>query len=134
MSRNKGWRGVDFDGTLCKYDGWQGCGHCGEPIPKMVERVKRWLAQGDEVRIFTARVYCPNIPALGAPQSDWDFWEKRKNEVAVSTQAIESWCLEHLGQVLPITCVKDFGMFELWDDRAVQVIPNTGLRVDRAEY
>lgn len=39
---------------------------------------------------------------------------------------IERWCLEHIGIVLPVTNVKDYGMIELWDDRAVQVIPNTG--------
>jgi hypothetical protein len=31
---------------------------------------------------------------------------------------------------IPITCCKDRGMIELWDDRAVQVIENTGERVD----
>ena len=42
------------------------------------------------------------------------------------------WCQAHLGRVLPVTCVKDFGMVELWDDRAVQVVPNDGRRVDEA--
>ena len=28
----KEWLGVDFDGTLAKYDGWQGHTHLGEPI------------------------------------------------------------------------------------------------------
>ena len=35
-------------------------------------------------------------------------------------------CQEHLGQVLPITCVKDFHLWQFWDDRSVQVITNTG--------
>ena len=39
---------------------------------------------------------------------------------------IENWCLKHLGQKLAVTNVKDYNMLELWDDRAVQVIPNTG--------
>jgi hypothetical protein len=39
---------------------------------------------------------------------------------------IEAWCIKHIGQSLPITCQKDYGMIELWDDRCVQVIPNTG--------
>ena len=25
--------------------------------------------------------------------------------------------------------MKDYGMIELWDDRAVQVVPNTGIRI-----
>jgi hypothetical protein len=32
--------------------------------------------------------------------------------------------------VLPITNVKDYGMYELWDDRAKQVVPNTGVAVE----
>jgi hypothetical protein len=35
-----------------------------------------------------------------------------------------------LGQKLEVTCVKDLGMEQLFDDRAVQVVPNTGKRVD----
>ncbi len=35
--------------------------------------------------------------------------------------------MKHIGKELEITNVKDFGMIELWDDRAVQVIPNTGI-------
>ena len=31
---------------------------------------------------------------------------------------------------LEITNVKDFYMIELWDDRVVQVVPNSGQRVD----
>ena len=53
---SEGWIGVDLDGTLAEYLGWQGMGHIGEPIAPMVERVKAWLAEGKDVRIFTARV------------------------------------------------------------------------------
>ena len=51
-----GWIGVDLDGTLAYYDQWRGALHIGEPIPVMLERVKRWLDEGKDVRIFTARV------------------------------------------------------------------------------
>lgn len=104
-----GWIGVDLDGTLAEYDTWRGVSHIGKPIPKMVDRVKRWLSQGIEVRIFTARVFGEDRAVVIAP--------------------IKAWCLEHIGQELPITCTKDYGMVELWDDRAVQVVPNTGERV-----
>lgn len=107
-----GWIGVDLDGTLAKYDHWRGIEHIGEPIDPMVYRVKQWLAQGREVRIFTARV------------ADTD----TNNLIIVQT--IDKWCLEHIGVKLPVTNVKDFEMVELWDDRAVQVYPNTGVRVD----
>jgi hypothetical protein len=105
-----GWTGVDLDGTLAEYGGWQGEDHIGAPIPVMIERVKRWIAEGREVRIFTARVQ--------EPCSD---------EVIATIQA---WCERHIGCVLPITNQKDYDMVALWDDRCVQVECNTGRRMD----
>ena len=32
----EGWIGFDLDGTLAKYDGWQGLDHIGEPIEAIV--------------------------------------------------------------------------------------------------
>ena len=98
-----GWIGVDLDGTLAFYDGWKGPSHIGPPVPTMVNRVKTWLREGKEVKIFTARASVPELIPF-----------------------IEEWCKTHLGVVLPVTNIKDFGMIELWDDRAVGVIPNTG--------
>ena len=43
---NNGWIGVDLDGTLAYYDGWQGIDHIGEPILPMLNRVTKWLEQG----------------------------------------------------------------------------------------
>lgn len=109
-----GWIGVDLDGTLAHYDGWKGIDHIGEPIPAMVERVKRWLADGHDVKIMTARVSVGN--ALG----------RAIDEAVKAEQAIRKWCVEHIGQELPVTSTKDFGMIELWDDRCVAVEANTG--------
>jgi hypothetical protein len=106
----KGWIAVDLDATLAHYDGWKGPDHIGAPIPAMVERVKRWRAEGIEVRIFTARI--------------WGGGDQR--DVEQVRAAIERWCAEHIGEVLPVTNVKDWSMRELWDDRCVQVAPNTG--------
>lgn len=111
---NKGWHGVDLDGTLAHYDSWHGPEHIGAPIPKMIERVKIWLGTRQEVRIFTARVYA-------APNN-----AEQQIAAAVSMLAIQDWCLENFGMHLPVTCQKDFAMIDLWDDRAVQVVPNTG--------
>lgn len=105
---SNGWIGVDLDGTLAVYDGWQGEEHIGDPVPAMLERVLAWRAAGVDVRIFTARI-AENSRAL---------------------PYINVWCEMHLGEVLPVTCKKDYGMIELWDDRAVQIIPNTGRRAD----
>ena len=100
---------VDFDGTLSTnyvrhgehYDpSW-----VGEPIVKMINRVKRWLADGDEVEIFTARVH----PKNGL------------FEIKLAEKAINGFCLEQFGRVLPITCMKDPEFKEFWDDRAVRV-------------
>jgi hypothetical protein len=108
-----GWIGVDLDGTLATYDGWKGADHIGDPVPAMVERVKAWVAGGQEVRVFTARVSLDN-PGV-APDA-----------VRFVARAIEDWCELHIGVRLPITNTKDYGMIELWDDRAVTVEPNTG--------
>ena len=112
-----GWIGVDLDGTLAEYDGWKGIDHIGTPIPKMLQRVKDWIKDGKTVKIMTARVH---------PNQD-----RRKLEV--TKYWIAKWCLEYIGEELEITCEKDMEMEELWDDRCIQVVPNTGERVDGKE-
>jgi hypothetical protein len=107
-----GWIGVDLDGTLAHYEGWQGPEHIGPPVPRMVDRVKAWRSEGWTVKIFTARVSTPD-----------------EKEAIRVISAIRAWCYQHLGEYLPITNVKDYGMVELWDDRAVQVEQNTGVAV-----
>lgn len=114
----KGWIGVDLDGTLAHYDKWRGADHIGEPIKLMVDRVKAWRSAGQAVKIFTARV---------DGGSDSGIEEMR--EVEVVRGHIEAWCLKHLGEVLPVTNRKDYGMIQLWDDRCVQVYPNSGVTV-----
>lgn len=114
---HSGWIGVDLDGTLAHYDGWVGIHHIGDPVALMVERVKAWLKRGERVKIFTARVAGHGLPVLQADGS---------SVPADCIGPIEEWCVKHLGQKLEVTNVKDFGMVELWDDRAVQVVPNTG--------
>lgn len=104
-----GWIGVDLDGTLAHYDGWKGEQHIGEPVPAMAARVRKWLADGLDVRIFTARVAIPD--PMG--------------RIKVR-KVIDEWTLKYFGQILPVTCRKDYGMIELWDDRAVRVRLNTG--------
>lgn len=114
--RSDAWIGVDLDGTLAHYDGFKGIGEIGEPIAPMVERVKGWLRDGKNVRIFTARMHGHGMQLIGGGVAD------------VKTP-IEQWCLKHIGQVLDVTNAKDFGMIELWDDRCIQVESNTGIPV-----
>jgi len=132
------WYGVDFDGTLVHYEKWQGATHVGAPVPLMVERVKKWLDEGKDVRIFTARVYplmtvMPN-DNIDQVLSRFEEVTSRHVEATQAVLAIQTWCKEHLEKVLPITCVKDYGLVELWDDRAIQIIKNTGLRADLDEW
>ena len=78
----------------------------------MLERVKHWVATGVTVRIMTARV-----SGLGM-------------EVVIAEGVIQDWLEGHGLPRLSVTCRKDYQMYELWDDRAIQVIPNTGKRAD----
>lgn len=100
------WIGVDLDGTLAKhYTGPFEETKIGAPVEKMVNRVKEWLDDGKTVKILTARA---------ATMTD------------AARKAVEAWCKEHIGQVLEITAMKDPGMTELWDDRAISIKADTG--------
>ena len=119
------WIGIDLDGTLAEYHGWEP--GIGAPVPRMLARVKQWLAEGREVRIMTARV------SHGGGFSEESQRHADSVFVVEQRRLIESWCVQHIGHMLPVTCEKDFLMEVLWDDRAVQVIPNTGVRADGKE-
>lgn len=101
-----GWIGVDLDGTLAHFDRWRGPRHIGLPIPAMAKRVHDWHSRGVEVRIFTARASRPEL-----------------------IPDVQDWLKRHGFPPLAVTNQKDFGMVELWDDRAIQVLYNTGKAV-----
>ena len=95
--------GVDLDGTLAHYEGWNGFDDIGEPILPMLSRVKHWITKGIRVIIFTARATEPNnIPP------------------------IKEWLKKNGLPDLEITCVKKPEMKLIFDDRAIQVEKNTG--------
>jgi len=106
-----GWIGFDLDGTLAEYDYWRGIQHIGPPIAPMVTHLKKYLANEYNVKIFTARA----------------------TEVA-AIPFIQSWCVEHIGQVLPVTNMKDYGLIRFYDDRAVAVEHNTGTFYSFEQY
>lgn len=106
------WIGVDLDGTLAHFDHFRGWDHIGDPVPEMLARVRGWLAEGRDVRIFTARV-----ATVGSDDG---------SHVETSRASINEWTILHLGVLLPITCCKDVECVELWDDIAVGVVKNTG--------
>lgn len=101
--REKPWIGVDLDGTLARATPWKGMTHIGEPVPLMVRRVREWTGMGLTVKIVTAR----------APHPE-------------AVEAIRRWLVVNGLPELEVTDRKDFGMIELWDDRAIQVVRNTG--------
>jgi len=103
-----GWIGVDLDGTLARHDEWKGHTHIGKPVPLMLDRVRNWIAQGIEVRIFTARVASTSFGREEA------------------RAAVKKWSKEHIGVELEVTSEKDYSMLELWDDRCVPIEFNTG--------
>lgn len=100
---DKPWIGVDLDGTLARATPWQGMTHIGAPVPLMVRRVREWTKRGLTVKIVTARAPYPE-----------------------AVEAIKKWLVAHGMPELEVTNAKDFGMVELWDDRAIQVVRNTG--------
>ncbi len=100
------WVGVDFDGCLARDDE---PGHfeppypLGEPIPEMVQMVKSLLVAGVRVKIFSARAFEPeSIPVI-------QDWTER----------------EGLGR-LEVTNQRDYDLIRFYDDRAIQVVPNSG--------
>lgn len=106
-------RAVDLDGTLAHYTRWEGQLVIGPPIPRMVQRVKDWLAAGDDVFIYTARLNDdPELSDAGTP---------------ATVAAVMDWCERHLGRRLPVVQKAMFA--QLWDDRAVQVVVNEGVTV-----
>jgi hypothetical protein len=103
-AEEKQWIGVDLDGTLAMAEPWQGFEHIGKPVPNMVKRLNVWVGMGYTVKIVTARAAEPEV----------------------ATPPIKAWLKKHGLPDLEVTNAKDMDMIELWDDRAVQVIPNTG--------
>lgn len=122
------WIGVDLDKTLAEYRGEKQSLHIGPPVPKMLALVKALLAQGEDVRIFTARVDGGLVAlASGEPAGE------QYRDIPAIRAAIEAWCEQHVGRKLPITNIKDYGMKALYDDKAIQVEPNTGRLIGEVE-
>lgn len=98
-SHNSGFIGVDFDGTLATTVKDFSEEATGEPIQPMVDKVKKWIKEGKDVRLFTARKPHP---------------------------ALRRWMTKNLGVILPIENVKQPTMYAFYDDRAIAVERDTG--------
>jgi hypothetical protein len=98
------WIGVDLDGTLAHDLGNDGgLDEIGRPIKPMLDRLRKWIADGKTVKIFTARASSPRQVIM-----------------------IKEWLASYGLPDLEVTNVKDRRMIELWDDRCVQVMTNLG--------
>ncbi|UCF36623.1 MAG: hypothetical protein JSU96_17685 [Acidobacteriota bacterium] len=95
---NRPWIGVDLDGTLARYEPGKNPNHIGEPVPDMMQRVRCWLADGQSVKVVTARAVDPFLK-----------------------RTVQRWLRIHDLGNLEVTDRKDFGMTVLWDDRCIQV-------------
>lgn len=96
------WIGVDLDGTLAVTTSTTGK-QIGRPVQPMLSRVKRWLANGQRVKILTAR----------------KLDQQQRDEIA-------RWLKHHGIEQCGITNSKDPELIALWDDNAVRVERNTG--------
>ncbi len=97
------WTGVDLDGTLAFYDRFSPGDKIGEPVPAMMALVKKMIAGGIRVKIFTARAQDPDQLPI-----------------------IRRWLRENGLPELEITNVKDYYTQRIYDDRCIQVERNTG--------
>lgn len=109
---------VDLDATLAHYDGWTSAYDIGEPIKPMVDRVKKLIKEGKEVRIFTARV-----------SEEGPYGLRPRHELEKTRDVIRKWCKTHIGKELEITNKKTFHTVQIIDDRCLQIIPNLGITI-----
>ena len=103
----QGWIGMDLDGTLARSDMMISLATIGKPVPEMVKLLKQLIEKGNRVKIFTARASDPEQLPL-----------------------IRKWLKENDLPELEITNAKDYNMIRCYDDRAIQVIENTGKIVE----
>jgi hypothetical protein len=117
------WIGVDLDGTLAEWHEGDSVYTIGPPVTLMLQRVKFWIDHKIEVKIVTARVAASGKENNEKIVDSAQFAQRQR-------KMIQDWCVLHIGYSLEVRSDKDFRMVELWDDRAIQIIPNTGQRVD----
>lgn len=133
----EGWIGFDLDGTLAKYDKWEGIDKIGEPIKPMVDLIKKLNAEGKKVKILTARV-APRANTetkarpVSSPLANVSPYLEKSPELWTAREFIEYWCLSNLGFIPEITHEKDHLMLTMYDDRCKQVVPNKGVIVEDA--
>lgn len=107
----------DLDATLAEYlKEHSGNTPIGQVVAPMYQKILWYLLQGIKCKLFTARAgFLSEVPK------------------------IEAWLQENDKQYpglaeLEITNVKSHKMLVLYDDRAVQIMPNTGMMIGSEKY
>jgi hypothetical protein len=116
---------LDFDSTLAEHESG-GDLTIGKPIKPMIEQVKRWVAKGYEITIFTARVSKWFKNGEVRPE---DFKERQRQLIS---QFLAENGLQCMFPVL-ITADKSPRFTHFVDDKAVKVIPNKGIVITTDE-
>lgn len=111
LKTNGPWVGFDLDGTLALHGKYLGPDHVGIMIEPMKEILLEWIKQGMRVKIMTARM-------------------SHKDTRDQARIVIQDWLEANGIPRIEVTCKKDYRMIKLYDDRAVQVIPNTGVTLE----
>lgn len=111
------WVGFDLDGTLCEWVRWTKWDTFGKVLVPMKTILLEHLATGDECKIFTARVAYPRDICYVTGEE-------------FTSSMMESRIQDHLMKDglprLACTAIKDHRLRIFYDDRAIQVILNTG--------
>lgn len=110
---NDPWIGVDLDATLAFYEKWEHSMKIRAMIEGMKQIVLQHLSAGQRVKIFTARM-------------------AHVDEAEEIQTGIQDWLEENGLPRLEATNIKDYKMLTLYDDRAMQVLPNKGITLDSA--
>ncbi len=113
FEEKESWVGFDLDRTMARRVKGDDHKTIGEPIHRMIDLAKSYIASGKKVKIFTARVASDDAA-----------------DVQMQVEMISAFSLKHFGKVLEITCIKDRFCIRIYDDIARQVIPNTGNLVE----
>lgn len=123
----RAWIAYDLDGTLAHSVEPFDPEKIGEPIKRILDQLLSDVARGERCKILTARVSYLQVPNDRGEIGDEAF-------VSRQHELISAWLIEHAGFDLEVTCVKDYLMKELYDDRAWRVEKDDGRIVGKSVY
>ena len=89
---------VDLDNTLAEYYDGMDIFEIGSPIESSIKKVRKWILDGHEVVIFTARL------SLFLSETNSGFTKLPGYDKMVDT--INKWCLKNIKETFYVTCVK----------------------------